>query len=112
MTRAGFTLVVSLAMQTAMMGAWFLLFDRDQLRQVLREWRRALPVGLAGMLGSVGWFSAFALQSAAYVRAVGQIELVFAFLASILFFKETVTKAEMIGIALIVCAILVIVLGG
>jgi hypothetical protein len=34
------------------------------------------------MLASAGWFSAMTLQNAAYVKAVGQIELVFAFLAS------------------------------
>lgn len=110
--RAALTLVVSLAMQTALMGAWFVLFDREELVRVLREWRRAAPVGLTGMLGSVGWFSAFALQNAAYVRAVGQIELVFAFAASIFFFSERITRVETAGIGLIVAAILMIVLGG
>lgn len=110
--RAAFSLAVALAMQTLMMGAWFFVFDRAEFRRVLVEWRRALPVGIAGMLGSACWFSAFALQGAAYVRAVGQVELVFAFVASIYFFGEKIKQSELVGITLIVAAILLIVLFG
>ncbi|MEM7424145.1 MAG: DMT family transporter [Pseudomonadota bacterium] len=109
---AAMTLAISLVMQTAMMGAWFIAFERDQLWTVLREWRRAMPVGIVGMLGSVCWFTAFTLQNAAYVRAVGQIELIFTFIASVFFFNEKVTRSELVGIVLIAAAILMIVLSG
>jgi drug/metabolite transporter (DMT)-like permease len=69
-------------------------------------------VGIAGFLGSVGWFTAFTLQNAAYVRAVGQIELIFTFLASIFIFKEKTSRMEMAGIALILVAIVSIILTG
>ena len=108
--RAAIALAIALAMQTLMMGAYFAMFDRAEFRRVLTEWRRAVPVGITGMLGSACWFSAFALQSAAYVRAVGQIELVFAFLASVYFFSEKIRQSELVGILLIVAAILMIVL--
>ncbi|MEM7523775.1 MAG: hypothetical protein AAF360_08485, partial [Pseudomonadota bacterium] len=58
---AAYTLVIALAIQTAAMGAWFLAFDRPELARVLAEWRRAAPVGLAGMACSVCWFTAFTL---------------------------------------------------
>lgn len=109
---ASYALTVALAMQTVMMGVWFVIFDRDQLLRVFREWRRAAPVGLAGMLGSVFWFTAFSVQNAALVRAVGQIELVFTFLASIFIFREKVTQLEVVGTLLIVSSILLIVLAG
>ena len=109
---AAYTLVVVLLMQTAMMGAWFAIFDRAELVRCFREWRRAMPVGLAGVLGSICWFTAFTLQNAAYVRAVGQIELLFTFVASVFFFKEQVRRSEVVGIVLIVAAILMIVLTG
>ena len=64
------------------------------------------------MLGSVCWFTAFTLQNAAYVRALGQIELLFTFVASIFFFREKVVTSEVIGILLIVAAILLILLAG
>ena len=79
---------------------------------MLREWRWAGAVGVSGMLGSVGWFTAFTLHNASYVRAVGQIELVFTFMATTLFFGERVGRAELAGIALIVAGILLILLGG
>ena len=109
---AAYTLVVVLVMQTILMGAWFAVFDRPELVRCFREWRRALPVGMAGVAGSMCWFTAFTLQNAAYVRAVGQIELIFTFVASVFFFKEQVRLSEVAGILLIVTAILMIVLTG
>ena len=55
-------------------------------------------VGVAGVVGSVGWFIAFTIQNAAYVRALGQIELVFMFITSVFIFKEKSNAMEVIGI--------------
>jgi len=84
--------------------------EPGQIIAILRHWPPALAVGVSGFLASVGWFTAFALQNAAYVRAVGQIELVFTFLASVLFFKERTTRLELLGIILIMAAILLLIL--
>ncbi|MFK7942669.1 MAG: EamA family transporter [Paracoccaceae bacterium] len=107
---AGYALAVSLVMQTVMMGVWFLVFDPGELRAVIREWRRAGPVGVIGMMGSVCWFTAFTLQNAAYVRALGQVELIFTFVISVFYFKETISRTEIAGILLILVAILLILL--
>jgi drug/metabolite transporter (DMT)-like permease len=64
------------------------LREPGQLRRVLVHWRPALLVGVSGGLASIGWFSAFTLQNATYVRALGQIELIFTFAATLLFFRE------------------------
>ncbi len=107
---AALTLVVALTIQTVAMGAWFLIFDRAELGRVFAEWRRAAPVGLVGMACSACWFMAFTLQNAAYVRALGQVELVFTFAAGLFVFREKTTRTELVGVALIVCAILLILL--
>jgi len=107
---AAYTLAVALIIQTLAMGAWFLIYDRAELARVFREWRRAGPVGVVGMAGSVCWFTAFTLENAAYVRAVGQIELLFTYISSVAFFGERVGRFEILGILLIVAAILIIVL--
>jgi len=78
---------------------------------VVASWRVSSLVGVTSMLGSFGWFVAFALQNAAYVKAVGQVELVFTFLASYFVFKERSTRKELLGIGLIVASILLLVLG-
>lgn len=107
---ASYTLSTALVMQTLMMGAWFVFRDRLQLKRVVAEWRRALPIGAVGMACSVCWFTAFTLQNAAYVRALGQVELLFTIGASVLFFKENISRMELTAITLIVCAILLILL--
>lgn len=109
---AAYTLAIALTMQTVMMGGWFLAFDRPELARTLREWRHALPVGAAGMAASACWFTAFTLQNAAYVRALGQIELVFTFLAGVFVFREKTTRAELLGMALVVGAILLLLFAG
>jgi uncharacterized membrane protein len=47
----------------------------------------------------------------AYVRALGQIELIFTIAASALFFRERIKRAEYIGVALIAACILILLLG-
>ena len=107
--RAAYTLACALALQTVVMGTWIAIREPGELARVARCWRSAWPVGLAGMLGSAAWFTAMTLENAAYVRAVGQIELVFAFAASVLFFRERPTGAEALGTLLIVVGVVALV---
>lgn len=106
--RASFTLAVSVTMQTLIMGLYLLVREPGELGRVGAAWRPAFWVGLTGMLASAGWFTAVTLESAALVRAVGQIELLFTFAASIWFFKERVTPREVLGVALVVLGIWVL----
>jgi drug/metabolite transporter (DMT)-like permease len=108
---AATTLLAVIAFQTLAMGAGLLVADRVQLGRVLSSWRSGVLVGLTGMAASVGWFTAMTLQNAAYVRAVGQIELVFTFAASVLIFGERSTRRELAGVGLIVAGIVLLLLG-
>lgn len=108
--RAATTLACVLAFQTVAMGLYLVLRDREQLLRVLRNARGAVWIGLIGMIGSAGWFTAMTLQHAAYVRALGQVELVFTFAASTLFFRERSSPLEIAGIALVVAGILFLLL--
>jgi drug/metabolite transporter (DMT)-like permease len=106
--RAGFTLACITVLQTILMGAYLIAREREQLPKVIRTWRISGLVGLTGVLGSAGWFLAMTLQKVAYVRTVGQVELVFTFIASYFFFKERTNRAEVAGILLIVLGIVVL----
>jgi len=108
---AAYALAVALVIQTLAMGAYIAWREPGELGRVLRNWRWAGAVGVAGILASIGWFTAFTMQNAAYVRAIGQIELVFTYLAATLFFREKVDWRETLGIVLVVGAILLLVLG-
>ena len=109
--QAAFTLACVLVLQTLLMAAWIRVREPGELARVARRWRVASLVGVAGMLGSVGWFTAMTLENAAHVKAVGQVELVFTFIASRLFFRERSTVPELAGIGLIVAGIVILLLG-
>jgi drug/metabolite transporter (DMT)-like permease len=44
------------------------------------------------------------------VRALGQVELLFTFLASVLIFREKVTRTEIVGVLLLTGGIILLVL--
>lgn len=99
--RATVTLFVVTALQTALLAAWLLWRDRPGLVEVFRRWRVSTAIGVTSMLGSLGWFTAFTLQQAAMVKAVGQIELIFSLMISWLALGERITPRELAGVLLI-----------
>ena len=109
--QAAFTLACVVVFQTAVMAAWIRVREPGELTRVVRGWRVASLVGVSGVIGSIGWFTAMTLENAAYVRAVGQVELVFTFIASYFFFRERSTALEIAGILLIVAGIVILLLG-
>lgn len=108
---ASFTLFIVLLLQTLIMGVGMWVRDREDFSKVFIHWRPAVAVGISGGLTSIGWFTAFTLQNATYVRALGQIELLFTFLATVFFFREKIVRNELLGIALITASIILILLG-
>ncbi len=106
--RAAVTLAFVTVLQTALMSLYLKFREPGEMGRVFAAWRVTLWVGVTGMLGSLGWFTAMTLQNAAYVRALGQIELVFTFAASYVIFKERSSGREITGIMLIVIGILVL----
>lgn len=108
--QAAFTLAYVTVFQTVVMALWMRWREPEQLAASAKSWRIAVFVGLVGVLGSAGWFTAMTLQKVAYVRSLGQIELVFTFLSSWLVFRERIVFQEIVGCVLIVLAILIIML--
>ncbi len=109
--QAAFTLLVVTAWQTVIMTAWLFVRRRQVLAEAFGSWRVSGLVGLTGMMASACWFTAMTIENAAYVRALGQVELVFTFIASRMIFREHTSIAEFMGILAIVAGILVLVLG-
>ena len=107
--RSLFISFIAIIFQTILVGLYLLLFKKDQLFAVIKFWRPSLPAGLCGTGATFGWFVAFGLTTAAEVRAVGQIELIFSILISIIFFREKIRKTELFGIVLLGISILIII---
>lgn len=108
--RALVTLAAVTTMQMMAMAVWLRFREVGEIRRVVHAWRGAVWIGLTSMAGSFCWFTAFTLQNAAYVKAVGQIELIFAIVGSVVFFRERISAREWLGMALLSASILVLVL--
>jgi len=97
---ASWTLVWSLGIQVLMLATWMLLFHPDLLRRCLAAWRVSIAGGCLGACASQGWFLGFALTSAANVRTLGLVEVLFAQLLSWRVFSQTASRREWFGIFL------------
>jgi drug/metabolite transporter (DMT)-like permease len=106
---ATFTLVVGLLLQSVLLSAYLWWHDRAVLTAIMRAWRPSLFAGFMGALASQFWFLAFALATAASVRTLALVEVLFAQAISRFVFKQPTTRREAVGIVLIVigCTLLI-----
>ncbi len=96
--------------QVVLMAAYLSRRDAPQLGKVWVNWRSSVWVGIFSVLGSAGWALAMTLENAALVRAVGQIELVFTFIASHVVLKERPSAGEWLGSLLVVGGVVLILI--
>ena len=108
--RAGVTLACVTSVQLIGMALWLRWFEPGQISAVWAARRSAAWIGLTSMVGSFCWFTAFTLQNVAYVNALGQIELIFSLIASVFFFKERITRKELVGLGFLTISILGLIL--
>jgi drug/metabolite transporter (DMT)-like permease len=109
---AATSLVAALTLQTLLLGGYLAVRRRSVVFAVLRHWRPSLFAGFMGAAASAGWFTAFAIETAAHVRTLGLIELVFSYAISQRFFRERFTRLERLGMALLVAGLVLVTLGG
>ena len=103
--RATTTLVCGLALQTALLVGWLLVFNRTALLGSLREWRSSFFAGFLGALASQFWFIGFALTAAANVRTLALVEVLMAQAVSHRLLSEGTTRRELVGMALSVAGV-------
>jgi drug/metabolite transporter (DMT)-like permease len=111
-TRAIMTLAVMNSLQTIMMAAYLAWRERSTIARVVATWRSSAIVGLLSVMGSACWALAMTLENAAHVRAVGQIELIFTFIASRYLLHERPSWGEILGALLVVGGVVTILLRG
>tara|TARA_B100000749_G_scaffold50007_1_gene35943 strand:+ start:315 stop:1226 length:912 start_codon:yes stop_codon:yes gene_type:complete len=107
---AAVTFIVVIGLQTLVLGLFIGLFERQEFRKLLGVWRPSLFVGVTSAIGSIGWFTAMTIQRVSFVKALAQIEFVFALFVAILVFKEHPTRVEILGMVLIAIGIVVLLL--
>jgi drug/metabolite transporter (DMT)-like permease len=110
LVRASVTLAFVTVFQALAILGWLSWRERGEVTRLLQAWRVASLVGISGMFGSLCWFTAFTLENAAHVRAVGQVEVIITLAISILFFREKVTRREIAGVLLVAAGVVALVL--
>ncbi len=105
---ASTTLATGLTIQVVLLTTYLLVFDRPVLAALAKAWRPSVKAGFMGAFASQMWFSAFALQSAAMVRTLALVEIVFAQLVSRNLFKQSLASREALGIGLIIVGVLIL----
>lgn len=103
--RATTTLAWSLGIQATLLGLWMLAAARAALLGSLRLWRQSLGAGLLGALASQFWFLGFSLTTAANVRTLGLVEVLFAWGVGHFFMRQRVAPRTLAGMALIVVGV-------
>jgi len=103
---AALTLLTTVLMQSIILGTYIVIWERQQIAIMAHEWKVGAFVGVTSALGSIGWFTAFTLQNASFVKALGQVEFIFTLAISILYFRERTSPGELLGMLLVVIGII------
>ena len=106
---ATFTLAMGLLVQSVFLSLYLYFRDRVVLTAIIKSWRPSLFAGFMGALASQFWYLAFAIATAASVRTLALVEVLFAQAISRFIFKQPTTPRELAGIVLIVAGCLLLI---
>jgi drug/metabolite transporter (DMT)-like permease len=106
---ATFTLAVGLVLQAVLLSAYLALRDPGVLRAIAKAWKPSLFAGFMGAFASEFWFLGFAIASAANVRTLALVEVLFAQGVTRFIFKQPTTRRELAGVVLVVIGVALLV---
>jgi drug/metabolite transporter (DMT)-like permease len=102
---SSYTLAIALVMQAALLSAYLAIRERAVLVAIVRAWKPSLFAGFMGAFASSFWFAAFALATAASVRTLALIEVLFAQAVSVVVFRQAVSTRDIVGVVLVVVGV-------
>ena len=106
---ATITVTVGLVIQAAVLSLYLWLCDRKVLSDIIRAWKPSLLAGFMGAFASEFWFLGFAITSAANVRTLALVEVLFAQGVTHFIFRQPTTMREGAGIVLVMIGVLLLV---
>jgi drug/metabolite transporter (DMT)-like permease len=106
---ATFTVTVGLVIQAAVLSIYLALRDPKVLHAISRAWKPSLFAGFMGAFASEFWFLAIAITTAANVRTLALVEVLFAQGVTHFVFKQPTTTRESIGIVMVVVGVALLV---
>ncbi|KZN15435.1 DMT family transporter [Marinomonas sp. TW1] len=108
-TSAGVTLWFVLVLQSIVLCSLQMIKMRDFKAPFKHEFRLSCQVGVLSSLGSIGWFTGFALVNPALVKTLGQIEILGTLYYSKVRFSETLNKQQWLGGTMILISVILVV---
>ena len=105
---AAWVLLWVLCMQTTLLVSYILVKHKSTFVALRNNAKMTLATSIISCLGTICWFSAVSLHHVAYVKTLGQVEVLLTMLVATIWLKNKVHKHEVMGLLLIaVAAILV-----
>ena len=104
------TLFFGLFVQTSVLTIYIYFFEKDQFSKLYKNKFESFGAGIAGFFATISWFYAFTLIQSSFVRALGQIEIIFSYVSSRFYFKEKIKINEIVGVLIFIIGILILLL--
>ncbi|WP_373817954.1 EamA family transporter [Glaesserella sp.] len=108
---AAWVLFSVITFEAVILLTYLAIREKETLIKLLQRPKLAVTTSIFSFLGSFGWFNAMSLNDVAFVKTVGQIEVLFMLMISYGIFKERLKTQDLVGLALIVLAALLVVWG-
>ncbi|MCG9740217.1 DMT family transporter [Shewanella insulae] len=108
---AAWVLFWVISVQTLVLLLFLWWRDRHTLAALWSRPKLTLAISVTSCLGSIGWFSAMALQAVPYVKTLGQVEVFFTLLVAGSYLKQRVKPKEMTALLLIAVAAILVIWG-
>jgi drug/metabolite transporter (DMT)-like permease len=103
-------LLLIISLQTMMLCCYIGFKERATFSAMYQHKTLTSAVSICSCLGSIGWFSAMSLQHVAYVKTLGQVEVFFTILISLLWLKQPLKTQDSAGLLLIAVAATLVML--
>lgn len=98
---AAWILLIVISIQVITLSAYLVWREKGTITELFRQWRQTSLISLTSALGSIGWFSAMTLMDVAYVKTLGQIEVLFTILIARFVMKQETHRRDYWGLLLI-----------
>ena len=105
---AAWVLVWVLSLQTVILLVQITIKEKHTFGKMKSHLKTTFAISFTSCLGSIGWFSAMSLQYVAYVKTLGQIEVLFTILLATFWLKQKPNKNELLGLLLISLAAILV----
>lgn len=107
-TSAGATLWYVLALQSVILCTIQIVLTKDLKAPINRSVKLSCKVGILSSLGSIGWFTGFALVNPALVKTLGQAEILGTLYFSKRRFNERITSQQWFGGVMILGSVVLV----